>query len=107
MAGLPFRSCKWLLSEGYVQVLRRRMTIFPMIVKLQSVRPEDVRSDGRIQWDKFMRFGEILSVLSDCQARGPMVPGTPSTTFTSILKDTVIIDDEDVSRLGVGRVHSV
>ena len=64
---------------------------------MQSVRREDIRPDGMVQWDKFMRFGEILTIVPKCQARGAIVPGTPSKTFITILHNVPVIHDEDVS----------
>ena len=67
------------------------------INKLHSVRREDIRSDGAVQWDKFKRFGDTLATITDCQIRGSMVKGPPSTTFITIMNDTPVIHDEDVS----------
>ena len=72
-------------------------TIIGLINRLQSTRPEDVREDGSIQWDKYIRFAEILSVIPDCQARGPPVPGTVSPMFKRVIDDTPVIESEDVS----------
>jgi len=66
---------------------------------LQTVRPEDKRADGAIQWDKFARFGEILSIIPVCQSKGPFVSGEPSDAFRRILEDTTVISSEDVSLL--------
>ena len=77
------------------------MTIFPLVVRLQSVRSDDIREDGTVQWEKFQRFEEILRIIPECQARGSMVPGSPSSTFISVFDDIPIIDDEDVSLVPV------
>jgi hypothetical protein len=63
------------------------------------VRREDIRKeDGFVQWSKFAKFGEILTTITDCQALVPMVKGAPSPAVSSVLLDTPVIDDEDVSK---------
>ncbi|ODN79845.1 hypothetical protein L202_03739 [Cryptococcus amylolentus CBS 6039] len=70
--------------------------ILSLVIRLQSVRHEDVRkSDGMVQWDKFMRFGEILGTITDCQNRGPAVQGEASPGFRKLMEETVILTDED------------
>jgi len=61
---------------------------------MQSVRKEDIRPDGMVQWDKFMRFGEILAIIPKCQARGAIVLGQPSKAFMTILHNVPVIHDE-------------
>lgn len=69
-----------------------------LINRLQSVRKEDKRdSDGAIQWDKFARFHEILSIIPECQGKQAMVTGSVSPVFRRMIEDTPIITDEDVS----------
>ena len=68
-----------------------------MINRLQSVRREDAREDGDVQWDKFAKFGQILSVITDFQSRGPMVSGEVSATFKAMIDDMPVIMSEDVS----------
>jgi hypothetical protein len=68
-----------------------------MVNRLQAIRPGDVRQDGMVQWDKFAKFGEYLGVIPECQARGSMVPGEPSSAFRALIEDTPIITNEDVS----------
>jgi hypothetical protein len=68
-----------------------------MVNRLQAIRPQDVRPDGMVQWDKFAKFGEYLGVIPECQARGSMVPGEPSSAFRALIEDTPIITNEDVS----------
>lgn len=72
--------------------------ILGLVSQLQAVRPNDYREeDGKIQWDKFMRFGEILSIIQECQARGPVVNGNVDLGFRKIIEETTILSDEDVS----------
>jgi hypothetical protein len=68
-----------------------------MINRLQSVRREDVRQDGDVQWDKFAKFGQILSVITEFQARGPMVAGEASAAFKTMMNDMPVLMSEDVS----------
>ena len=68
-----------------------------MINRLQSVRREDVRKDGDVQWDKFAKFGQILSVVTEFQTRGPMVSGEASPSFRAMIRDMPVIMSEDVS----------
>ncbi|EIW70717.1 hypothetical protein M231_02629 [Tremella mesenterica] len=70
-------------------------TIISLISRLHSVRREDVREDGAIQWDKFARFGQILSVITECQQKGPMMNDPPSPAFRSLIHDTPVIMNED------------
>lgn len=71
-----------------------------LVNRLQAVRPEDVREeDGRIQWDKFAKFGEYLSIIPECQAKGAPVLGTVSPALKAIIQETPVITDEDVSEL--------
>ena len=84
--------CLFLLSLK----LTRRTTVLALVSRLQSVRPEDKREDGMIQWDKFARFGQILSSIPECQQKGPMITGTPSETFRQLVMDTPVIMSEDV-----------
>lgn len=75
-------------------------TIIGLVNRLQAVRPEDIREeDGRIQWDKFAKFGEYLSVIPECQAKGAPVLGTVSPALKAIIQETPVITDEDVSGL--------
>ncbi|KAK8864337.1 hypothetical protein IAR55_001584 [Kwoniella newhampshirensis] len=70
--------------------------ILGLVNRLQSVRPEDKREeDGKIQWDKFARFGEILSVLGECQARDPIVRGQVNEAFRKAVQETPVISNED------------
>ncbi|WWC61836.1 uncharacterized protein I303_104421 [Kwoniella dejecticola CBS 10117] len=73
--------------------------ILGLINRLQNVRKEDKRvGEGdrmEIQWDKFLKFGEILNVINDCQIRGPIVRGEVNEGFRKIVEDTVIISNED------------
>lgn len=72
--------------------------ILGLVSQLQAVRPNDYREeDGKIQWDKFLRFGEILSIIQECQARGPVVNGNVDLGFKKIIEETTILSDEDVS----------
>lgn len=70
-------------------------TILVLVSRLQSVRPEDKREDGMIQWDKFVRFGQILSSIPECQQKGPMITGAPSEAFRQLIMDTPVIMNED------------
>ena len=72
--------------------------LLSLVAKMQSVRKEDIRPDGMVQWDKFMRFGEILAIIPKCQARGAIVLGQPSKAFMTILHNVPVIHDEDVSQ---------
>lgn len=72
-------------------------TVLSLVSRLQAGRPEDVRADGMIQWDKFARFGQILSVINEFQARGAMVPGHVTPAFRRLMEETPIIGNEDVS----------
>lgn len=86
-------SCK-----GRFAKLTCRSTILSLVSRLQAGRPEDFRSeDGFIQWGKFSRFGEILAVIPDFQARGTMVPGHASVSFRRLIEATPVIANEDVS----------
>lgn len=70
--------------------------ILGLVSRLQGVRPNDCREeDGKIQWDKFMRFGEILSMIQECQTRGPMVNGQVGQGFKKVIEETIILSDED------------
>lgn len=73
-----------------------RTVILGMVNRLQGVRPEDVRENGTIQWDKFAKFAEIVFVVSRCQDRGTMIPGDPSVAFRALIEQTPIITSEDV-----------
>lgn len=69
-----------------------------MVSRLETIRRQDVRpTDGAIQWDKFAKFGQMLSVITECQARGSMVPGEASAAFKALIEDTPVILSEDVS----------
>ncbi|KAL1413595.1 hypothetical protein Q8F55_001370 [Vanrija albida] len=70
-------------------------TVLGLVSRLQAGRPEDVRADGLIQWDKFARFGQILSVIPEFQSRGAMVPGSVTPAFRRLIEDTPIIGNED------------
>ena len=71
-----------------------------MVSRLQSTRPEDVRpSDQYIQWDKFQRFYEILSIIPQCQQRGLAIAGKVAPAFRRIIDGTPVIASEDVSCL--------
>ncbi|KAE8537841.1 hypothetical protein D1P53_005902 [Cryptococcus gattii VGV] len=70
--------------------------ILGLVSQLQAVRPNDYREeDGKVQWDKFMRFGEILSIIQECQARGPVVNGNVDLGFKKIIEETTILSDKD------------
>lgn len=72
--------------------------ILSLVSQLQAVRPNDYREeDSKIQWDKFRRFGEILSIIQECQARGPVMNGNVDLGFKKIIDETTILSDEDVS----------
>ncbi|KIR40648.1 hypothetical protein I313_03299 [Cryptococcus deuterogattii Ram5] len=74
--------------------------ILGLVSQSQAVRPNDYREeDDKIQWDKFMRFGEILSIIQECQARGPMVHGNVDLGFKKIIEETTILSGEDISPL--------
>jgi hypothetical protein len=68
-----------------------------MVNRLQAIRPDDVRADGMVQWDKFAKFGEYLAVIPQCQAKGSMSPGEATPAFRGLIEDTPIITNEDVS----------
>ena len=68
-----------------------------MINRLHSVRKEDVREDGDVQWDKFAKFGQILSVITEFQSRGPMVTGDAGAAFKAMINDMPVLMSEDVS----------
>ncbi|WVQ99369.1 hypothetical protein IAU59_006502 [Kwoniella sp. CBS 9459] len=71
-------------------------TLLGLVNRLQSVRPEDKRKeDNKVQWDKFARFGDILGVINECQARGPIVRGEVNDRFRRIIEDTPVISNED------------
>lgn len=74
-----------------------RTTLLGLISRLQTVRKQDIRSDGDIQWDKFARFYDILSTISQCQDKESMVSGPVSEGFRRLIEDTPVISDEDVS----------
>lgn len=74
--------------------------ILGLVSRLQEVRPNDCREeDGKVQWEKFMRFGEILAMIQECQARGPAVNGQVDQGFKKVIEETTILSDEDVSSL--------
>ncbi|WVF71424.1 hypothetical protein IAT40_006228 [Kwoniella sp. CBS 6097] len=71
-------------------------TLLGLVNRLQAVRPDDKRKeDNKVQWDKFARFGEILGVINECQARGPIVRGEVNDRFRKIIEDTPVISNED------------
>jgi hypothetical protein len=78
-------------------MLINRTTLLGLISRLQTVRREDRRDNGDIQWDKFARFHEILSIIEDCQGKDPMVSGAVGEGFRRLIEDTPVITDEDVS----------
>lgn len=93
-----YHSCELIVPLSSLRELSGDSTIIlGLINRLQSVRREDIREDGAVQWDKFEKFGEILSVISECQNRGPMVPGDVSPSLRALIENTSIIDGEDVS----------
>lgn len=99
-APLSSRSCQSIqrVYPNETLMLLRSTTIIGLVNRLQAVRPEDIREeDGRIQWDKFAKFGEYLSVIPECQAKGAPVLGTVSPVLKAVIEDTPIITDEDVS----------
>lgn len=57
-----------------------------------------------MQWDKFARFGQILSVITEFQARGPMVTGEASAAFKTMINDMPVLMSEDVSSSTIIRV---
>ncbi|KIS01191.1 hypothetical protein L804_01065 [Cryptococcus deuterogattii 2001/935-1] len=70
--------------------------ILGLVSQSQAVRPNDYREeDDKIQWDKFMRFEEILSIIQECQARGPVVHGNVDLGFKKIIEETTILSGED------------
>lgn len=72
--------------------------ILSLVSQLQAVRPNEYREeDDKIQWDKFRRFREILSIIQECQARGPVVNGNVDLGFKRIIEETTILSDGDVS----------
>ena len=76
-----------------------RTTILGLVNRLQSVRPQDVREDGQVQWDKFARFAEILAIIPECQAKGSMVSGPPTAGFRALIEDMPVTTSEDVSAM--------
>ncbi|KAL7421852.1 hypothetical protein Q5752_003623 [Cryptotrichosporon argae] len=66
-----------------------------LVNRLQVVRRADVRDDGMIHWDKFARFGDILGVLGECQARGPVVRDQVGPSFRRLIEETPVITNED------------
>ncbi|WVQ82300.1 hypothetical protein IAT38_004428 [Cryptococcus sp. DSM 104549] len=71
-------------------------TILGLVSRMQAVRPEDVRKeDGKVQWDKFLRYGEILGIIQECQAKGPIVSGPVEARFKRMMEDTAVISNED------------
>ncbi|ORY34095.1 ras guanine nucleotide exchange factor domain-containing protein [Naematelia encephala] len=70
-------------------------TILSLVNRLQGARSEDRRADGMIQWDKFARFADMVSVITECQSKGSMVRGQVSMAFKSFIEDTPIIINED------------
>lgn len=94
MATQPSLYCE--LSSSSLQ-LTLRSTILSMVSKLHAARPEDRRADGKIQWAKFARMGEIMASIPDFQARGSMVPGNATTAFRRLIEATPVITSEDVS----------
>jgi hypothetical protein len=79
--------------------LTGRNNLLGLVSRLQGARKEDIRADGQIQWDKFILFYDILSIVSECQSKDPMISGAPSEVFKRLINDTPIINDEDVSHL--------
>ena len=75
---------------------RFRNTILGLVNRLETIRPDDTRSDGCIYWDKFSRFAEIVSVISECRGMGPPVSGEPSDAFRRTLQEMYVITDEEV-----------
>lgn len=73
-----------------------RNNLLGLVSRLQGARKEDIRADGQIQWDKFILFYDILSIVSECQSKDPMISGAPSDLFRKLINDTPIINDEDV-----------
>jgi hypothetical protein len=51
-----------------------------------------------IAWDKFLKLAEILSVVEDCQEGEGMIPGPPVASFRSLIWDTPILMNEEVSK---------
>jgi hypothetical protein len=82
-----------------------RNNLLGLVSRLQGARKEDIRADGQIQWDEFILFYDILSIVSECQSKDPMIPGAPSDLFRKLINDTPIIHDEDVSHLPL--LHSL
>ncbi|KAK4687572.1 hypothetical protein P7C73_g2543, partial [Tremellales sp. Uapishka_1] len=70
-------------------------TMLGLVNRLQVVRPQDRREDGLIQWDKFAKLGDILSIIPECQSKGPIVPLPVSNSFRNLIYGTNIIEDED------------
>jgi hypothetical protein len=79
--------------------LTGRNNLLGLVSRLQGARKEDIRADGQIQWDKFILFYDILSIVSECQSKDPMISGAPPEVFRKLINDTPIINDEDVSHL--------
>lgn len=84
--------------------LTYRNNLLGLVSRLQGARKEDIRSDGEIQWDKFLLFYDILSIVSECQGKEPLISGAPSEAFKKLINDTPIITDEDVSHHPLGRL---
>jgi hypothetical protein len=76
-----------------------RNNLLGLVSRLQGARKEDIRADGEIQWDKFLLFYDILSIVHECQSADPMISGAPSELFKKLINDTPMIHDEDVSPL--------
>jgi hypothetical protein len=67
-----------------------------LINRLQAVKTDDIK-DGEVNWDKFEKFGEILSVITDCQRRGSVISAEPSSRIKKVIEELPVIDHEDVS----------
>lgn len=82
--------------------LTHRNNLLGLVSRLQGARKDDIRQIGDIQWDKFALIYDILSIVSDCQGKDPMISGSPSEVFKKLIEETPIITDEDVSQFTFG-----
>lgn len=70
-------------------------TILSLVNRLHAARSEDRRPDGTVAWDKFSRFGAMMSVIPEFQARGCNVPGEVNASFRRLIEATPVIRSED------------
>lgn len=70
-------------------------TVLSLVNRLHAARPQDRRPDGTVAWDKFSRFGAMMSVIPEFQARGCNVAGVVNAQFRRLLEVTPVIASED------------